>query len=169
MRSLFAFLFLALSLSAAHAQEQERKLVDRLLKPDTELQNSAQNKKFVAAGTSIDKKAIVSSFSFEEKPLVKEFGAEREFFTKRFAALHFRDGEIAAMVQARTQLAKPANINSSRALSLRDAWGSERKVPSFRFAGARPFLDRGKSQKAISQYDTPLTIEQVRELLNRNK
>lgn len=32
-----------------------------------------------------------------------------------------------------------------------------------------PFLDRGKSQKALSARDKPLTIEQVRELLNKNK
>ena len=37
------------------------------------------------------------------------------------------------------------------------------------FAGNRPFLGRGKSQKALSARDTPLTIEQVRELLNKNK
>jgi hypothetical protein len=37
------------------------------------------------------------------------------------------------------------------------------------FAGTRPFLGRGKSQKALSARDTPLTVEQVRELLNKNK
>ena len=37
------------------------------------------------------------------------------------------------------------------------------------FAGNRPFLGRGKSQKALNAQDTPLTIEQVRELLNKNK
>ena len=35
-------------LSAARGQEQEKKLVDRLLKPDMALQSSEQNKKFVA-------------------------------------------------------------------------------------------------------------------------
>jgi hypothetical protein len=37
------------------------------------------------------------------------------------------------------------------------------------FAGNRPFLDQGKSQKALSRQNPPLTIEQVRELLNKNK
>ena len=37
------------------------------------------------------------------------------------------------------------------------------------FPGTRPFLVQGKSQKALSQQDKPLTIDQVRELLNKNK
>ena len=35
---------------SASAQNQEKKLVDRLLKPDMALQNDAQNKKFVGDG-----------------------------------------------------------------------------------------------------------------------
>ena len=46
---------------------------------------------------------------------------------------------------------------------------SGRSVAVGSFAGNRPFLGRGKSQKALSARDTPLTIEQVRELLNKNK
>jgi len=37
------------------------------------------------------------------------------------------------------------------------------------YAGNRPFLDKGKSQKSLSAQNKPLTIEQVRELLNKNK
>jgi hypothetical protein len=37
------------------------------------------------------------------------------------------------------------------------------------FAGNRPFLEQGKSQKALSQQKPSLTIEEVRELLNKNK
>ena len=33
----------------------------------------------------------------------------------------------------------------------------------------RPFLAQGKSQKALDQQKPSLTIEQVRELLNKNK
>ena len=42
-------------------------------------------------------------------------------------------------------------------------------LPAAPFAGNRPFLGRGKSQEALSARDTPLTIDQVRELLNKNK
>jgi len=44
-----------------------------------------------------------------------------------------------------------------------------KNVPGTPFAGSRRFLVQGKSQKALNARDTPLTIEQVRELLNKNK
>jgi hypothetical protein len=37
------------------------------------------------------------------------------------------------------------------------------------FGGNRPFLGQGKSQKALHSQDRPLTIDEVRELLNKNK
>jgi hypothetical protein len=52
---------------------------------------------------------------------------------------------------------------------VRNASDSDKKNSVAAFSGNRPFLDKGKSQKALSQHDTPLTIEQVRELLNKNK
>ena len=46
-------LTLILFSSLVQAQEQERKLIDRLLRPDMTLQNSAQNKKFVTASVAL--------------------------------------------------------------------------------------------------------------------
>jgi hypothetical protein len=37
------------------------------------------------------------------------------------------------------------------------------------YPGTRPFLAHGKSQKALSAQDRALTIDEVRELLNKNK
>ena len=37
------------------------------------------------------------------------------------------------------------------------------------FAGERPFLAEGKSQKWLHAQDHPLSIDEVRELLNKNK
>jgi hypothetical protein len=46
----------------------------------------------------------------------------------------------------------------------------ENKLTDVReFSGTRPFLVRGKSQKALSAQDRPLSIDDVRELLNKNK
>lgn len=45
----------------------------------------------------------------------------------------------------------------------------EKKISGNDFAGNRPFLGQGKNQKALSAQKPPLTIEQVRELLNKNK
>jgi len=46
---------------------------------------------------------------------------------------------------------------------------SNATVPTLAYSGNRPFLDQGKSQKALHAQDRPLTIEQVRELLNKSK
>ena len=49
--------------SAASAQEQEGKLVDRLLKPNMSLVNSAQNKQFEATEFSVTKRVRSKSYS----------------------------------------------------------------------------------------------------------
>src|SRR5207302_8409092 len=51
-KSVTAWLLLLAALPCARGQDQERKLLDRILKPDMSLQNEAQNKKFIADGAS---------------------------------------------------------------------------------------------------------------------
>jgi hypothetical protein len=164
------FTFLAVSLSAARAQEQERRLVDRLLKPDATLENSAQNKKFVSKEKTVEKQATVRSFYVSRKPQTKEFAHQREYSATEFAAHHFRDGEMTATTQARAQRVKKFSVNDGTGtLVARDISDGNKKIASSEFTGSRQFLGKGKSQKALSQHGTPLTIEQVRELLNKNK
>jgi hypothetical protein len=172
VRKVTAFLLLSLIVSTARAQEQERRLVDRLLRPDMTLQNSAQDKKFVAPPKASDKQAEVRSFYLAKVPrtTTKEYVDQREFSAKEFAAHHFRDGELTSTMQTRAQRAKTFAVDEGTgALSVRDMPGGSKKVASAEFIGSRQFLDKGKSQKSLSQHDTPLTIEQVRELLNKNK
>jgi hypothetical protein len=170
VRSALFFTFLTVSVSILYAQEQEQRLVDRLLKPDTTLQNNAQNKKFVAKGKTIEKQAGVRTFYVSRKPQTKEFARQREYSATQFAAHHFRDGEMTSTMQTRALRVKKFSVNDGTgALVVRDVSGGDKKIASSEFAGSRPFLDKGKSQKALSQHDTPLTIDQVRELLNKNK
>jgi hypothetical protein len=152
------------------AQEQERKLIDRILRPNLALQNAAQNKQFVPESTAPNKKVATRTAHIPENALSKKYRADREFSAREFAARHFRDGDAAASVNRHPRLAKHANIDSvTTALALRNSPDNGRTVATSEFAGKRPFLGRGKSQKELSKHDTPLTIEQVRELLNKNK
>src|SRR6266849_6428036 len=73
-------------LSAAQAQEQERKLVDRLLKPNTTLQNSAQNKKAVAAAVVVEGRGTVGTFYLQPKSREKSFPETRDFSTRTFTS-----------------------------------------------------------------------------------
>jgi hypothetical protein len=157
--------------ACAGAQDQERNLVDRLLEPDMSLQNTAQNKKFIAAnGASISKHAITSAFYVEKKSNSKTFSGARDFSAWQSNARSFHAGDNLANFSSRKQITNSKGSYSTQtARSLRDAHEAGRRVDALIFAGSRPFLDQGKSQKALSRQNPPLTIEQVRELLNKNK
>jgi len=168
---LVALLTLFISVCTAVAQKQETKLVDRLLRPDTSLANSAQDKKFVAtAAASFDKRAPSRSFYSREKTLTKTFPSERTFTPQQFAARHFRMGDSVASLATRTDPTRNDKLVHTRpAPGIRVARESKATVTVSEFPGTRPFLVRGKSQKALQAYNRPLTIEQVRELLNKSK
>lgn len=170
MRIGFLFALLCVAVPSLRAQQQERRLIDRVLKPDMELQNSAQNKKFIGKSKVSEKSATVQSFYISRKPETKEFNGRREYSATEFAAHHFRDGEMTSTSQARAARVKKFSFHDGTGtLNLRDMPDSQRKIASSEFAGTEPFLEKGKSQKALSQHPAPLTIEQVRELLNKNK
>jgi hypothetical protein len=159
------------SVCTAVAQKQERKLIDRLLRPNTALSNSAQDKKFATVGrASFDKRAPSRTFYSRENTVTKPFPGERAFTPQQFAARHFRVGDTAANIATRTELTKNDRmISTPAAPGIRVAPDSNISSPVREFAGNRPFLGRGKSQKALQAHNRPLTVEQVRELLNKSK
>ena len=169
-KTLAVFVSLLTALSCLRAQEQERKLVDRLLRPDMTLQNSEQKKKFIADGTSINKKASVGTFYVEKKSNSKTFSGTREFSTQQFNSRSFHGSRSAFENSSQqpignSRLAYPTQT----ARGPRNAPQSDKKVASRSYAENRPFLDQGKSQKSLNRQNAPLTIDQVRELLNKNK
>jgi hypothetical protein len=159
------------ALACVRAQDQERKLVDRLLKPDMTLQSSEQNKKFIAdGGSSMKKRANVGSFYIAKKPNSKSYSTTGEFSTQQFNSGSFHSKRSAFNVPSQQAAGNspPAYANQN-ARGVRDASQSGKKVPIRTYAENRPFLDEGKSQKSLNRHNEPLTIEQVRELLNKNK
>jgi len=156
--------------SCLRAQDQERKLVDRLLKPDMTLQSSEQKKKFIADGTSINKKAGVDTFYVEKKPNSKTFSRTGEFSTQQFNSRPYH-GNRSAFENASQQPVGNSRsaYQTQTARGSRDARQSDKKVASRAYAENRSFLDQGKSQKSLNRQNAPLTIDQVRELLNKNK
>ena len=144
--------------------------MDRLLRPDTELHNSAQNKKFTADRTSVHKQATVGTFYVQEKPRQKQFGGTREFSAWEYSARSFQQGKQPANASSQKQLVNSeTHYPTSAATGLRTTNDSKKLVDGQQFAGQRVFLDKGKSQKALNQQNAPLTIDEVRELLNKNK
>lgn len=145
-------------------------MVDRLLKPDMTLQNEAQNKKFVGDGSaSMSKHANVGTFFVHQKTHSKSFGTG-DFSTTQFYSQTYHSKRRAYETSSQQALpnSKAAYANeTSRGIG--NAPQSGKKVSSRAYAGNRPFLDQGTNQKSLNKKNEPLTIEQVRELLNKNK
>jgi hypothetical protein len=156
--------------ASARAQDQEKKLVDRLLRPDTELQNSAQKKQFGADRTAINKKANVRAFYVRKTADPRKYTGQRDFSPWQFNARSWPRSRQQANSFSRNEIVDSRRHYSMRnTVTLRSPTDAEKIASSQDYSGQRKFLGKGKSQKAISQHDTPMTIEQVRELLNKNK
>lgn len=170
VRMIVVFLTLLASVWPVSAQEQERKLIDRLLKPNMALANPEQDKQFSAIGASVDKRAPSKSFDTRKKSRTKSFAGGRALAAKQFATQNFVAADSSANISTRSQVTKTGAVHLASAVhGTRVAPESDATLAAATFAGNRPFLGQGKSQKALSAQDTPLTIEQVRELLNKNK
>jgi hypothetical protein len=171
VRMLAPLMTLLIGVFTAVAQTQEKKLVDRLLRPDTSMVNPAQEKQFAAkAGVSFEKRALSRSFSTQEKPLTKSFSGERALNPQQIAGRPSRLGGSSANLSSRTEFAQTDRIISAPpAPGIRTAPETNSTVAVREFSGNRPFPGRGKSQRALQAYNRPLTIEQVRELLNKSK
>jgi hypothetical protein len=165
---------LFIGVTTSLAQEQERKLIDRILKPNTSLANSAQNKKFTNTRlASFDKPVRTHAFSSTPKTIARTFPEERVFTPRQFAARHFRAGDSTTNISSRSQLKNSDTVLATPAASAGTRVAPESTTtspaPVREYAGSRPFLDRGKTQKSLDAQHKPLTIEQVRELLNKSK
>ncbi len=164
------FLALLLLATSASAQEQEQKLVDRLLKPDTTLENSAQKKKFIADGAAVDKRANARAFYFQQKEKPKQFGGNRSYSANEFESKPFYTARDRSTFRTRSTSSLRTYSTSTSAL-VRASHDANKAANTREFAEQRPFLDRGKSEKSVEfqRKNKPMTIEDVRELLNKNK
>ena len=155
--------------ASTNAQEQERKLIDRILKPDTALQNPLQQKQFSARGSTTMKQARTKDFYVRDRRAEKEFRTSA-FLTKDFRTTRSRYQNSQASLATRTKVAKADAVYPTAAYrNIAAARDAKKAVAVSDYTGTRPFLIQGKSQKALSQQDRPLTIDEVRELLNKNK
>lgn len=172
MRTLgFAALSLFGAMTSVFAQEQEGKLMNRLLKPNMTLQNEAETKQFSASRSATTESAPTKTFHFVSRILGRNFGGVR---TVKLQAFHTSTSRFQrAEANLHTRNALPENGASYRIsgyAGVHAAPDAARTVSTSAYAeDQRAFLGRGKSQKSLSAQDRPLTIDEVRELLNKNK
>jgi hypothetical protein len=157
--------------SVAPAQQQENKLIDRLLRPNMELRNPAQNKKFTAVeGVSNNRRFSAREFYVARGRPVKSFWGVRSLLSKTFGTGNYARAEAAANYRQNAEMP-----DASRHFSVKkpvlgdDSSFAKKKTETRDYADNRPFLAEGTRQKQLSQQGRPLSIDQVRELLNKNR
>jgi hypothetical protein len=118
----------------------------------------------------MNKHATVETFYVEKKSNSKSFLAIGHFFANPFNSHSFHSKRSVFEVSSQQGMGNSRSAYTTQtARGIRDVPQSDKKVALRSYAENRPFLDEGKSQKSLNQQNAPLTIDQVRELLNKNK
>ena len=158
-----------LLVSGICAQDQERSLIDRLLRPDMELQNHAQGKKFATNSAVVENRGIVGTFFSQPPRKEKQVGEPRSIATTEYESRSFENGSRGSSSIQNRDANLPGQLTTPSVRDIHETHDSHLKVADRSFAGERWFREEGKSQKSLARQNPPLTIDQVRELLNKNK
>jgi hypothetical protein len=169
VHKLLAVGLVLLAVYPAFAQQQERKLIDRILKPDLTLQNDAQNKKFKADKTSVNKRKTVGTYYLEQKPTSKKYSNTRDVSTANFDSRSFNTGNKTSAQQLSQRQVATSTYTASSANGVTGSPDQNKTKTGQPYSGNRRFAEQGKSQKSLKRKNRPMTIDEVRELLNKNK
>jgi len=167
-----AFLWLAFFCSCpVLAQDQEHTLIDRLLRPNMELQNRAQGKAFRTDSKVVAHTGSASAYVVEPTAKQKTFADTHPVAQKEYHSGSTRTdlGENSFASTRDANVPSRSQLTTSSARDVHPAYDARLAVSGRTYADERSFRDQGKSQKSLSRQNPPLTIDQVRELLNKNK
>jgi hypothetical protein len=168
VRWLAAFCFVFLTVPSIRSQQQEASLVDRLLRPNMELRNSDQTKKFATTNSAhVQRRGTVGTFYLQSNRTEKQFSDTRNISARGFESRQSAPEKRAAVLSQGT--ITPGSFSTSPARDTRSAFESHNTVASRKYSGQREYREQGKSQKSLDRQSPPMTIDQVRELLNKNK
>lgn len=154
---------------ASWAQHQEPSLVDRLLRPNMDLQNNAQGKKFAASPAVIESRGSDGAFLLQPNRVEKSFVNTRVFPTAEFPSRSFTCGSQLSSPAQNRSLNTAMPLSTSTIRDVQSAHDAHTAIVSRDFADQHQFREQGKSQKSLDRQNPPLTVEQVRDLLNKNK
>lgn len=160
---------LALAISAA-AQEQDRKLMDRIFKPNTDGGVAEQNKAFSGGKSFSANQARVKEFHFTER-----FRA-RDYATTSYAGAKNWSGDFKYVTKSADTRGRGASVESVKTFATKSVPVKEARNSNKRYETAsyesREYLIPGKSQKLLDQKyvnKKEMTMDEVRELLNKSK
>jgi hypothetical protein len=157
-----------LCFSASWAQQQETSLVDRLLRPNMELHNKAQGKKFVANSAVVEHRGSVGTFLLQPNRVEKSFVDTHALTTSKYPSRSASTGRTIGSTPNRSANI-PGPVGTASVRDIHSANTPQIAGNSRMFADQHQFREQGKSQKSLDRQNPPMTIDQVRELLNKNK
>lgn len=167
-------IFLFLALSAAFGQQQDKKLIDRIQRPDMQLGNPLQSKSYEAA-TGINIKRVYyaeKNFSTSQSGAVKDFSGVRSFFGIKnpwFGKLTYDAKPATLGANSGFDPAKSYNVKSAATVPFK--FPSTASQSPSQAVSTKSFLMQGKASGAMQQLSEKvrkeMTIDEVRELLNK--
>ena len=135
-----------------------------------ELHNKAQDKKFTASSSSIERRGTVGTFYLQPNRTEKSFADKRDYSSRQYVSHSFNSGSPTTAATQNRSANTTAQIETSAARDVRGVHDANNAIASRDYAdGQHQFTERGKSQKSLDRQNPTLTIDQVRELLNKNK
>jgi len=133
-----------------------------------ELQNKAQGKKFVASSAVIEHRGSVGTFLLQPNRAEKAFVDTHMLTTTEYPSRSLSTERTISSSQNRSA-STPGPVGTSSVRDIHSAHTPHNAGTSRMFADQHQFREQGKSQKSLDRQNPPLTIDQVRELLNKNK
>ena len=158
-------------------QQDEKKLIERILaKPDMSQINPMNGKKFDGGGFFLKKPAANSSaFAYDQKASTEKYRDVRSFlgFKNPWIGKSVYDANTATVwsktLIANANTAFPVETAKAQKFYQADRKAARREDP----VRTSPYLGKGSSQGRLDQIsdkiDKNMTIEQVREILNKNQ
>ena len=165
--------YLMTGVSAARAQQQESGFLDRLDHPDRTLHYSPSDKTFTAPSNVTGKPVPIRTFAFGHAANV---GAGNGVFqTRSFngdGKFHTQDYTTRNATASGKGFAQTDKGYATKSMDVKEDRAAGKTMPIHDYVNSeKPYLIRGKRQDEIDELtkEKNLTIDQVRELLNKNK
>lgn len=170
----FGIGFLLLAVFSLHAQEQEKKLLDRIQRPDMQLASPLQAKVFSGvSGVGIKTASFANkTHGTAQSGMIRDFPDTRSFLGIKNPWFGQRSYEAKS-----ASLSSRLGLDISKTYALKAAAtdsfpGLTKKANTTKQAvSAKPFLLQGEAQGSLQQISDKvkkeMTIDDVRELLNK--
>jgi hypothetical protein len=106
----------------------------------------------------------------QPKAPAKKFSGSRDFSAKQYDARNFNQADGAVADDLAAKKSSAGNYSeATKAAGSKSAVDANKEQTSKSYTGNRPYLEKGKSQKSMTRKNKPMTIDEVRELLNKSK